>query len=439
MTTKINLTDNFYKKIDIEFSAENTSSDTGLLLFKSISSQLNVLPKIAQSLNDPRNPSQVVHSYQELIGQRLSQLIAGYNDLNDSDFLRKDEIFKLFAKNENFSSDLASTSTMFRIENNVNIRESKKLVEEQAKMYLKRNEKRFKKEMKKKGYITITLNLDPTDVETYGSQQLSLFNGYYGSTCYLPMIIGDGDNNDLICGYLRPGTKHACWCLESVLTRLFDLIEKKYRKVKFRLRADSGFQKDSFFKFLEKNNVIYTIALAKNSILIKMTDDYYKDAHILLDDEKSILKIYKEDNYQAGSWEKERRVCCKLEINHHGHDTRFVVTNDNKPREKIFSDYNQRANIENVIKEIKLYSGGDQLSAEKFSSNFFRFCMACFTFIIFQEFKKKISTTKFKNSYVSVIREKFIKVAGIIKVSTRRILVQISRNYPFQKYWPLLI
>ena len=133
MTTKINLIDNFNKKIDIEFSAENTSSDTGLLLFKSISSQLNVVPKIAQSLNDPRNPSQVVHTYEELIGQRLSQLIAGYNDLNDSDFLRKDEIFKLFAKNENFSSELASTSTMFRIENNVNIIESKKLVEEQAK------------------------------------------------------------------------------------------------------------------------------------------------------------------------------------------------------------------------------------------------------------------------------------------------------------------
>ena len=33
----------------------------------------------------------------------------------------------------------------------------------------------------------ITIDMDPTDDPTYGGQQLTFYNGYYDSWCYLPV------------------------------------------------------------------------------------------------------------------------------------------------------------------------------------------------------------------------------------------------------------
>ena len=111
------------------------------------------------------------------------------------------------------------------------------------------------------------------------------------------------------------------------------------------------------------------------------------------------------------------------------------MTNEQMTPLETFESYYQRCNVENRIKELKSYSGGDRLSAHDFSSNFFRFNLACFVLITFQEFKKKLPAGTHETSYVSTIREKFIKIAGIIKISTRRILIQLSANHPSNKFW----
>lgn len=436
MTNELIFEGIFDKKLDIEFSKSDMSSDSGLILFKPILKKLNLISKISDILHDPRHPLYITHSHQELVEQRIAMMIAGYNDLNDNDFLRKDPVFKLFTKGANSSLDLASTPTIFRLDNVVTIAECKKMVELQVDLYLERNQKRFELEIKQNGFLTISLNLDPTDVTTYGEQQLALFNGYYGDKCFLPMVITDGTNGDLICGFLRPGTKHACWCLESILRRLFNRIEEKYGKVHYHVRADSGFQKESFFSFLErKANLTYEIALASNSSLKKITEGCcYTGAEIIFE-EDNVLKTYNEFGYKADSWTHFRRVVIKIEINRHGVDVRFIATNGTSSPLKTLESYHQRCNIENRIKELKNHAGGSRLSANEFSSNFFRFSLACFVVICFEEFKKKLTGIKFENCYISTIREKFIKVAGIIKISLRRVLLELSRSHPSNEYW----
>jgi hypothetical protein len=438
MTDQLILEGIFDKNIEIEFTEKNMSSDSGLLLFKPIISQLKLTDSIVALLHDPREPILIQHEQKELLEQRLGLMIAGYHDLNDSDNFRKDPILKIFSKKSNSPFDLASTSTIFRFDDRVTLDECKKLVELQVQLYINRNEKKFELELKEKGFISIVINADPTDVETYGEQQLSLFNGYYRETCYLPMVITDGSNGDLICGFLRPGNKHACWCFESILTRIFKLIEAKYADVRYHIRCDSGFQRESLFKFLDdKNSTTYEIALSVNKSLLKMTDDLYCGAEITFDN--NVLKLYKEFGYKADSWSRFRKVVAKIEINRHGHDIRFVVTNSETTALMVIEDYHARCNIENRIKELKNYAGGNRLSAGDFKSNFFRFNLSCFVVICFQEFNKKLSGSGFEKSYISSIREKFIKVAGIVKISVRRILLEISENYPYAQYWKLLL
>lgn len=434
MTKNVLFKEVFDKKIEIEFSKNNMSSDTGLLLFKPIFKKLKISEKMSKILHDPRNPFYIQHSQHELIEQRLALMICGYNDHNDSDTLRKDPIFKLFSKGANNNFHLASTPTMFRFDDRVTLKECKKLVELQVQLYMERNLKRFDKEYRENGFVTIDMHADPTDVQTYGGQQLALFNAHYSGSCYLPMVIADGVNGDLVCAFLRPGTKHACWCLESVLTRIFKIIEDKYKNVRYNFKADSGFQKESFFSFLEKKeNISFEISIATNKRLEKLIDIKYKE-EFEMTFEEDVFKIFQEFDYKADSWSKSRRVIVKIEINRHGHTIRYVMTNEKNSPRKIIENYYQRCNVENRIKELKSYSGGSRLSAQEFRSNFFRFNLSCFVLISFQEFKKKLPSNSFETSNVSTIREKFIKIAGVIKITTRRILIQLSANNPCKEY-----
>ncbi len=441
MTEQFALEGFFNKKLSIEFTEENTTSDSGLVLLKPIVDNLNIVTSISKILHDPRNQDSIEHSMTEMLSQRLYQIIGGYEDLNDANYLRKDSLFKSICKGDPAEDDLASSPTLCRLENNITFSEVIKLTELQVELYLQRNRKRFNKQFRKNGFINICLDLDPTNITTYGEQQLSLFNGYYKEKCYLPLIIADGKNSDLICGILRPGTKHATFLLPSILERLFSKLEEKYSLVYYHIKADSGFQSNTLFSFLEsKKNLTYEIALSTNKNLEKASKNFYHGGDIYFLEENKVLKIYNEFGYKAKEWSKFRRIVYKVEINTHGHNVRYVVTNGVETSIKaVISSYHHRAEIENRIKEIKSQTGAHKLSCKSFRANYFRFCMSCFAFIVYQELKKRLDKTSFENSYVQTIREKLIKVAGIISSSTRRIIIKLSKHYPYQKIWGQLV
>jgi hypothetical protein len=60
-------------------------------------------------------------------------------------------------------------------------------------------------------------------------------------------------------------------------------------------------------------------------------------------------------SYQAGSWEKARRVVCRIVWHENELFPRivFVVTNSRISVEKVIKVYNRRAELENRIKERK--------------------------------------------------------------------------------------
>jgi hypothetical protein len=145
MTKNLKFKDVFKKKFEIEFTKNNMSSNSGLLFFSPILSKLEITDNICNILHDPRNSLYIQHSQAELIKQRLATMICGYHDLNDHDFLRKDPAFQIFAKGSDSLVELASTPTMFRLDDRVKLDECKKLVELQIKLYLRRNKKRFRR------------------------------------------------------------------------------------------------------------------------------------------------------------------------------------------------------------------------------------------------------------------------------------------------------
>ena len=91
----------------------------------------------------------------------------------------------------------------------------------------------------------ITIDLDPTDDPTHGSQQYSLFNGYYDNWCYLPLLAFltfDREPEQYLCSaVLRHGKAVASEGGVALLARLLPLLRCAFPRARFLVRLDGGF------------------------------------------------------------------------------------------------------------------------------------------------------------------------------------------------------
>src|SRR5207247_1257004 len=71
----------------------------------------------------------------------------------------------------------------------------------------------------------ITIELDATDDPTHGQQEFALFNGYYDTWCYLPLIATMTFDTEplqhIVAALLRPGTGAPTRGVRGLLRRLF--------------------------------------------------------------------------------------------------------------------------------------------------------------------------------------------------------------------------
>jgi hypothetical protein len=81
--------------LDVQFSDLELSTDAGLLLVRQADERLGLTAAIASGIEEWRDPAKVTHSLEQLVQQRVYQIIGGYEDANDSNDLRHDPIYKI--------------------------------------------------------------------------------------------------------------------------------------------------------------------------------------------------------------------------------------------------------------------------------------------------------------------------------------------------------
>jgi hypothetical protein len=55
----------------------------------------------------------------------------------------------------------------------------------------------------------VVIDIDFTHDQTYGKQQMTMFNGFYGHYMYSELYFHDGDSGQMIVPVLRPGNSHS--------------------------------------------------------------------------------------------------------------------------------------------------------------------------------------------------------------------------------------
>ena len=204
-------------------------------------------------------------SIADLLQQRVFAIACGYEDCNDSARLGSDPVQRLLMDTDPVDgAELASQPTLSRFENRIEGRSLTKMGHALADCVVSRHKKRLKGDVRR-----ITIDLDPTDNPTYGSQQLTFFNSHYDNWCYLPMAgflqFDDEPDQYLFTYVLRPGDATAHYGAIAILRRIIGKLRKAFGGVKIRVRLDGGFACPEVLDFLDEQRVEYVVAIAKKS------------------------------------------------------------------------------------------------------------------------------------------------------------------------------
>jgi hypothetical protein len=352
--------DLFCKPVEVEFSDERLTSDGGSTLLIAADKKIGLPAVIAELIPDQRDPAKVEHEVSEMLRQRIFAISNGYEDANDAAKMKGYPVLKMACGRAPIkAADLALQPTLSRFENSVRRGTLVQVSQTLARKVLAYQKSRRKG--KKKPWV-ITIDMDPYCDPTHGMQQLTFFNRFYDTYCYLPQVVtlcfDDESVQYAIGAILRPGNKGARYGVIPILKRLLPLIRKAFPAARIRFRADANFSGPELLDYLEEEDLGYYIGIGANSVLRRSSEDTMNETRELHERQGQTVTCYGEELYRAGSWDREHRVVFEAEVlEAEGKDpkmnARYIVTNLAYTPRNTFKRYHLRGDMEKRIKELK--------------------------------------------------------------------------------------
>ena len=447
------------RKVTADFSGGYLSSDGGALFLRGVDLKMGLIERLAGCFSDYRLPCLVEHRVAELLRQRIGALALGYEDLNDHDRLRLDPLHALMAgKADVLGEDrlceadrgkaLAAHSTLNRLELGALGGDTryKKIIAKPQEIEALLIEEAVKAIPRKSREII--LDFDATDDPLHGNQEGAFFHGYYRNYCYLPLYCFCG--NIPLLAQLRDAKRDASSGTVEALEKIARAVRKRFgRKVRIILRADSGFARQEIMAWCEENEVYYCLGLARNKRLSARLGKSFGELYrgIKSGEIQVPCRRFEDFEYRTRkSWSRARRVVGKAEILDKGENPRFVVTNlpaeglPGEPEERFAAPalyeklYCARGEMENRIKEAQQDLFADRTSTSWMASNQLRLWFSAFAHLILSVLRAEVlAGTDLASATLGQIRLKLFKIGARIKISCRRIHLELASAYPFQE------
>ncbi|MGD8501056.1 MAG: IS1380 family transposase [Phycisphaerales bacterium] len=407
----------FDRRMKLEFHGTKVTSDAGLLAYRELDETLNLTSTVDSELRDIRTGKNTQHGLAALLRQSIYSRLAGYDDTNDAERLAVDPAMRHVAGGRAVERSAASTSVMSRFETEIltqpkNLERLMNLVGEWV------NRVHQLKSLKH-----VILDMDSSVSPTYGNQEGSAYNGFFGCTCYHPLFCFN-QFGDLERALLRNGNVHSAddW------RRLLEPIVNRYRSydiLRF-FRGDAAFANPEMYRYLEAEGYFYAIRLAENPIL------HEKVKHMLTrpvgrPPKKPIVR-YHSFRYQAASWKIPRRVVAKIEW-HAGElfpRVNFVVTNLRWKSSNVVKFYNKRGTAEQWIKEGKYALNWTRLSCHDFVDNQVRLQLFALAYNLGNFLRRLALPKSVKQWSLRTLRDKLVKIGAKVIRHSRYVIFQMA-------------
>ncbi len=450
------------RKVVADFSGGTLSSDAGVLLLREVDINLGLTQSLGQCFSDGREQRWVDHSVQQMVAQRIFGLALGYEDLNDHERLRLDPVLATACNkvdplgNDRFNPAhrgvaLAGASTLNRLElsNNKSTR-CHKVPHDPARIegcLLQMGVRCLPKHVGE-----VVVDLDAMGHRLHGLQEGRHFNGYYDDYCYLPLYAFVGDFP--LWAQLRTADHGAAHGVVAALEKMVAAIRKRCRRVRIIVRGDGGFCRNDILSWCESQaEVYYCLGLRRNAVLLDKLSPTLAQARARHCLSGGATRAFGEFEYHTrqGCWTRTRRVIGKAEVTRQGENPRFVVTNlpaqgfkddQDKQRfspQRLYEEiYCARGEMENLLKQQVLDLRADRMSTHHLASNQFRLWEAMFAYLLLERLRTQgLPGTELERATAGSLRLLLLKVAAQVRVSVRRVYVQLSSAYPLQEIFRL--
>lgn len=420
------------QKVCIDFTAQNTSSDGGFLLLYNLMRKTKIISSFTKSIPDKRDLRYVDFPMEQLIQTRVLLLAMGYEDANDLSYLREDPVLESL-----IPAGLCSQSTMSRLENGFRMSDLYGMALWWVDRYvqsLPANKKH------------VVIDVDCTDDPTHGSQQGSLFHGYYWQWMLNELFYIDGETGQMILPVLRPGNVHSSKWNHRFLRIIVNALRARFPDIQIVIRADAGFSGPDFYELVQDLDLDFCIGVASNDRLKEVVRPLYEKIEQEYALHNKPFKTFMGPfSYQADSWPCAQDLYAKVESTGKGMNVRFFASNfaDEDPRELYRDFYTQRGEAaENRIKEIKNMCFSDRLSCHRFSANFFRLMLSCLAYELLRMIREHIQALSHHVAHrwsVQSIRLYLLKVAAQVRIRVKAIHYSFSSAFAQQElFWQIM-
>jgi hypothetical protein len=352
----------FDRRVRLEFRGTQLSSDGGLLVMRELDDVLGLSDLASGALRDSRTGKNTVHRLGGLFRQSVYGRLAGYEDVNDADRLALDPVMRQVVGGRAVEVQAASASQMGRFETaTLALPENREELADLNGRWIDRFHDR-------NGLKYIVLDMDSSVSPTHGDQEGAAWNGHFDCTCYHPNFLFNQFGMLERCA-LRNGNVHSAEGWRDVLDPVIARYAGRNLGGRF-FRADAAYAIPAIYSRLEAAGYLYAIRMKKNAVLEGCI------AHRLTrpvgrPSKTKVKRFYEEFQYQAASWDKERRVVAKIEW-HPGElfpKVGFIVTNLPMEPDWVTRFYNRRGTAEQHIKEGKYAFRWTRLSCKRFRDN----------------------------------------------------------------------
>jgi hypothetical protein len=407
----------FDRRLKLEFHGSKVTSDAGLLAYRELDDAIELTEMAGDVLADSRTGKNGRHGMVGQFRQSVFGRLGGYDDVNDADRLGCDPAMRWIVGGHAIKGRAASTSQMGRFETELLASDENlaALTEISGAWVDKVHDRRPPK--------MIILDMDSSVSPAHGDQDGSAYNGHFGCTCYHPLFLFN-QFGDLERCVLRPGNVHSAdgWrnILEPVVARY------KAKDLRRYFRGDAAFASPEVYDYLEAEGFLYAIRLPKNQVLQESI------AHLLTRPvgrpPNHVRRYYASFSYQAGSWDRKRRVVAKVEW-HPGElvpRVGFIVTNLSRSAERVVTFYNQRGKAEQYIKEGKNAIKWTRLSCRKFRDNAVRLQLHALAYNLANFMRTLALPKEVEHWSLTTLREKLVKIGAKVVRHGRYVTLQLA-------------
>ena len=407
----------FDSQIKLEFHGAAVTSDAGLVAYRELDEALELTQLAGEVFRDLRRGKNTQHELVGLLRQSVYSRLAGYEDTNDADRLAVDPAMRQVIGGRARDRQAASTSQMGRFETAIlTTRKNLKSLMDLPGMWIDRV-------AQQRSLDKLILDLDSSVSETYGRQEGSAYNGHFVCNCYHPLFCFN-HLGDLERVLLRNGNVASAdnWrsVLEPVVARYRNSDISKY------FRGDAAFAIPELYSFLEGEDYGYVIRLRSNAVLERHVQ-HMMTRPVGRPPQKPVVR-YHAFMYQAGSWDRERRVVAKVEW-HQGElfpRVGFIVTNLSWQCKRVVRFYNQRGTAEQWIREGKNAVKWTKLSCHDFMDNHVRLQLFALAYNLGNFLRRLVLPRPMKTWTMTTLREKLIKIGAKVVRHAKYVTFQMA-------------